>query len=39
MVSGQGPNDVKRAAMERRKQRDEARGFAEIITSREAMKL
>ena len=39
MVGGQGPNDLQRAALERQKQRAEARGLAEIVTSREALKL
>ena len=39
MVGGQGPNDLQRAALERKKQRAEARGLAEIVTSREALKL
>ena len=39
MVGGQGPNDLQRAAMARKKQRDEAKGLAEIVTSREAMKM
>ena len=39
MVGGQGPNDLQRAALERNKQRAEARGLAEIVTSREALKL
>ena len=39
MVGGQGPNDLQRAALERKKQRAEARGLAEIVTSREVLKL
>ena len=39
MVGGQGPNDLQRAALERKKQRAEAKGLAEIVTSREALKL
>ena len=39
MVGGQGPNDLQRAALERKKQRTEARGLAQIVTSREALKL
>ena len=39
MVGGQGPNDLQRAALERKKQRAEAQGLAEIVTSREALKL
>ena len=39
MVGGQGPNDLQRAVLERKKQRAEARGLAEIVTSREALKL
>ena len=39
MVGGQCPNDLQRAALERNKQRAEAKGLAEIVTSREALKL
>ena len=39
MVGGQGPNDLQRAAQERRKQRQEARGLAQIVTTTEALKL
>ena len=39
MVGGEGPNDLERAALERKKQRAEAKGLAEIVTSREALKM
>ena len=39
MVVGQGPNDLQRAALERKKQGAEAKGLAEIVKSREALKL
>ena len=39
MVGGQGPNDLQRAALERKKQRVEAKELAETVTSREALKL
>ena len=39
MVGGEGPNDLERAAYERKKQRAEAKGLAEIVTSREVLKM
>ena len=39
MVGGDGPNDLQRAALERRKQRAEATGLAEVVTSRESLRM
>ena len=36
---GSGPNDLQRASQERKKQRLEAQGLAEVVTSRESLKM
>ena len=38
-AGGSGPNDLQRASQERKKQRLEAQGLAEVVTSRESLKM
>ena len=38
-AGGSGPNDIQRASQERKKQRLEAQGLAEVVTSRESLKM
>ena len=38
-AGGSGPNDMQRASQERKKQRLEAQGLTEVVTSRESLKM
>ena len=38
-AGGSGPNDIQRTSQERKKQRLEAQGLAEVVTSRESLKM